>query len=274
MNIIVCVKQVPNTEEVRIDYENYTLIREGISNILNPYDGYALEAAAKIKDEDVNTRIIVITMGPIQAEKVLRECLSIAADQAYLITDKLFVGSDTYATSYVLSCAIKYIEKNEGIKVDAIFCGKQAIDGDTAQVGPELAEHMGYPQVTSCLDVKVKRDELTVVQEKLESKKIIGVTYPCVLTFTKPNYNPRFPTFKRKIEANKAKIPYISVEEMNDIDVLKVGVKGSPTKVKKCYVQKNKKEVCIIETEDLNEITEKIYSIIAPFYERKIGNEI
>ena len=134
--------------------------------------------------------------------------MAIAADNAYLITDKVFGGSDTYATSYILASAIRYIERLEGIVFDVIFCGKQAIDGDTAQVGPELAEHMGYPQVTCCLEAAVKENELIVVQERTACKKIIGVTYPCVITFTKPNYDPRFPIFKRKIAAQSSNPTY------------------------------------------------------------------
>lgn len=269
MNIIVCVKQVPDTEEIQIDRENHILIREGVSSILNPYDGYALEVAAKIKDKNPDTKIVVVTMGPLQAEKVLRECLSIAADQAYLVTDKLFVGSDTYATSYILSQAIKYIEKIEDTQFQAIFCGKQAIDGDTAQVGPELAEHMGYPQVTSCLEAEEKEKELVVLQERLESKKIIGVTYPCVITFTKPDYDPRFPTFKRKIEARKAVIKHITAKDMEEIDLSNVGINGSPTKVKKSFVQVNKKEGVVIEAEDIEQTVQKLCDVIIPLCVRE-----
>lgn len=264
MNILVCVKQVPDTEKIKIDQENHTLIREGVSSILNPYDGYALEAAAKIKDKNPDTNITVVSMGPVQAEAILRECLSIAADKAYLVTDKVFGGSDTYATSYVLSQAIKYIQKTEDIKFHAIFCGKQAVDGDTAQVGPELAEHMGYPQVTCCLWAEEKEKELIVLQERTECKKIIGVTYPCVVTFTKPDHDPRFPTFKRKIEARKAVITHIFAKDIEGIDLSHTGIKGSPTKVKKSFVQTNRKEGVMIETDDIEEITRKLYHVITP----------
>ncbi len=151
MNILVCVKQVPDTTEIRIDPVKNTLIREGVPSILNPFDAYALEAAARIKDKAPDTKIVVVSMGPPQAVNVLKECLSIAADKAYLVSGRGFGGSDTLATSYILSCAVKELEEIEG-SFDAVFCGKQAIDGDTAQVGPEIAEHLGYPQVTYGLE--------------------------------------------------------------------------------------------------------------------------
>ena len=161
MNILVCVKQVPDTTEIRIDPEKNTLIREGVPSILNPFDGYALEAAARIKDKNPDTKIVVVSMGPSQANAVLKEALSIAADEAYLVSDRLFGGSDTLATSYILANAIKKIEETEG-KFDAVFCGKQAIDGDTAQVGPEIGEHLGLPQVTYGLEVEAVEGALRV----------------------------------------------------------------------------------------------------------------
>lgn len=143
MNILVCVKQVPDTTEIKIDPVKKTLIREGVPSIVNPYDTYALENAARMRDKDPSVKIYVLSMGPEQAKNALRECLAIAADKAFLITDRAFGGSDTLATSYIISEAIRYVEKQEGIRFDAIFCGKQAIDGDTAQVGPEIAGASG-----------------------------------------------------------------------------------------------------------------------------------
>ena len=161
MNILVCVKQVPDTTQIKIDPVKHTLIREGVPSILNPFDGYALEAAARVKDKDPSTKITVVTMGPPQATAVLKECVGIAADKGYLVSGRTFGGSDTLATSYILSHAIKAIEEKEG-KFDAIFCGKQAIDGDTAQVGPEIAEWLGVPQVTYGLEVEATEDGFKV----------------------------------------------------------------------------------------------------------------
>ena len=157
MNILGCVKQVPDTTEIRIDPVKNTLIREGVPSIVNPFDGYALEAAARIRDKNPDTRIVVLSMGPAQAKTALKECLAIAADKAYLASDRVFGGSDTLATSYILSGAIRKVEELEG-RFDMIFCGKQAIDGDTAQVGPEIAEHLGYPQVTYGLEAEAGED--------------------------------------------------------------------------------------------------------------------
>ena len=164
MNILVCVKQVPDTTQIKIDPVKHTLIREGVPAILNPFDGYALEAAARIKDKDPSTKITVVTMGPPQAVAVLKECVAIAADKGYLVSGRTFGGSDTLATSYIISHAIKKIEEKEGA-FDAIFCGKQAIDGDTAQVGPEIAEWLGLPQVTYGLECEATEDGLKVTKE-------------------------------------------------------------------------------------------------------------
>src|SRR6056297_553406 len=142
MKIIVCVKQVPDTTEVKIDSETNTLIRKGVPSIVNPFDRNALEAAVQLKEEHGGT-VIVLSMGPPQAKDALKECLSVGADEAYLVSDKAFSGADTLATSYTLAAAIKKIGN-----YDLIICGKQAIDGDTAQVGPEIAEHLDIAQVT------------------------------------------------------------------------------------------------------------------------------
>ena len=204
MNILVCVKQVPDTTEIKIDPVKNTLIRDGVPSIVNPFDGYALEAAARIKDKNPDTKIVVLSMGPPQATAALKECLAIAADKAYLVSGRTFGGSDTLATSYILYNAVKKVEELEGAKFDAIFCGKQAIDGDTAQVGPELAEHLGYPQVTYGLEAEVDGDMLKVKKEVEEGVEVIGVKFPCLVTYTKPAWDPRYPTIKRKMAANNA----------------------------------------------------------------------
>jgi electron transfer flavoprotein alpha/beta subunit len=239
MNILVCVKQVPDTTEIRIDPVKNTLIREGVPSIVNPFDGYALEAAARLRDKNPDTKIVVLSMGPEQAKKALKECLAIAADKAYLVSDRAFGGSDTLATSYIISNAIRKVEELEGT-FDAIFCGKQAIDGDTAQVGPEIAEHLDYPQVTYGLEAELKDDMLKVKKEVENGIEVIGVKLPCVVTFTKPAWDPRFPNIKRKIAANKAEIPTLTAADLDMIDLTRAGLKGSPTKVKKTFVPQKK----------------------------------
>ena len=239
MNILVCVKQVPDTTEIKIDPVKNTLIRDGVPSIVNPFDGYALEAAARIKDKNPDTKIVVLSMGPEQAKAALKECLAIAADKAYLVSDRVFGGSDTLATSYIISETIKKVSELEG-GFDAIFCGKQAIDGDTAQVGPEIAEHLGYPQVTYGLEAEADGDTIKVKKEVEEGVEIVAVKTPCLVTFTKPAWDPRYPTIKRKMAANRAEIPVLGDDAFPDIDTTRIGLKGSPTNVKKTFVPQRK----------------------------------
>ena len=238
MNMLVCVKQVPDTTEIKIDPVTNTLIRDGVPSILNPFDGYALEAAARIKDKNPEAKLVVLSMGPEQAKAVLKESLAVAADKAYLVSGREFGGSDTLATSLIISAAIKKVEELEG-KFDIIFCGKQAIDGDTAQVGPEIAEHLGYPQVTYGLEAEVDGDLVKVKKEAEDGAQIIGVKMPCLLTFTKPAWDPRYPTIKRKMAANKAEIPTLGFADLG-LEAEKCGLKGSPTKVKKSFCPEKK----------------------------------
>ena len=262
MNILVCVKQVPDTTEIKIDPVKNTLIRDGVPSILNPFDGYALEAAARIKDKDPDTKIVVVSMGPEQAKAALKECLAIAADKAYLVSDRAFGGSDTLATSYILSNAIKKIEESEG-SFDAIFCGKQAIDGDTAQVGPEIAEHLGYPQVTYGLEAEAADGMLKVKKEVEGGAEIIGIRTPCVATFTKPSWDPRYPTIKRKMAANKAVIPTLTAADLTEIDLTQAGLKGSPTKVKKTFVPQKKTGGMKIKEESNEESAKKLFETLS-----------
>ena len=241
MNILVCIKQVPDTTEIKINPETNTLIRDGVPSIVNPFDAYALEAAARIKDQHPDTQIVVVSMGPEQAKKALKECVAIAADRAYLVSGRAFGGSDTLATSYILSSAAKKIEELEGIKFDAIFCGKQAIDGDTAQVGPEMAEHLGYPQVTYGLEAELDGDMLKVRQEAEDGSRIIGVSMPCMVTFTKPSWEPRYPGILRKILANRTEYVVLGEDAFPTIDKSMIGLKGSPTRVKGTFVPQQKK---------------------------------
>ena len=263
MNILVCVKQVPNTQAIQIDPETNTLIRDGVESILNPYDGHALEAASRIQDKDKeNVKIYALCMGPPQAEAVLRECLAISANAAYLASDRAFGGSDTLATGYILSEALKRIEATEGIKFDMIFCGKQAIDGDTAQVGPQIAENLDLPQITYGLTCEVKGDELHVLKETEDGKEIVAAKFPCLATFTKPSFDLRLPSVKRRLAAKKMEIKIISAEDLGEIDKTKIGLKGSPTKVRKTFVPQVKKGGTIFRDGPLEESTEKLAQML------------
>ncbi|MBQ7367530.1 MAG: electron transfer flavoprotein subunit beta/FixA family protein [Spirochaetaceae bacterium] len=261
MNILVCIKQVPDTTEIKIDPVKNTLIREGVPSIVNPFDTYALEAAARIKDANPDAKIVVVTMGPPQAEKALRECLAIAADKAYLVTDRKFGGSDTIATSYVLKMTVKKLEELEG-KFDAIFCGKQAIDGDTGQVGPELAEWLDIPQVTNCWEVEVAGDSLKVKKQTDDGFEIIGAKMPCLVTYTQPAWEVRYPNIKRKLAANKAEIPQISVADLAGIEEPRLGLAGSPTKVKKSFVPPKREGGIKIEEENVEDGAKKLFKML------------
>ena len=261
-NILVCVKQVPDTTEIKIDPVRNTLIRDGVPSIVNPFDGYALEAAARIRDKNPDTKIVVVSMGPPQAKQALKECLAIAADRAYLISSRFFGGSDTLATSYILSCAVRKLEELEG-KFDAIFCGKQAIDGDTAQVGPELAEHLDYPQITCALEAEFHDGVFTVKKESDGYTELIGVSAPCVITFTKPAWEPRYPSIRRRMAANKAEIPILNEAYFPDLDISLAGLNGSPTHVKKTFVPQRKTGGIMIQESSPALASEKLFHLLS-----------
>lgn len=261
MNILLCVKQVPDTTEIRIDPVKNVLIREGVPSVLNPFDSYALEAAAKIKDKDPETKIVALSMGPMQAAAALRECLSIAADEAYLISGKGFGGSDTLATSYILSCAIRCLEEKLG-RFDAVFCGKQAIDGDTAQVGPETAEHLGIPQITYGLEAWEKDGKLLVRRETEDGYEIVEAKLPCLVTFTKPPWEVRYPTIPRKLAAEKTDIPVIREEDLPGLDKGAIGLGGSPTRVKKTFVPDKRKEGIKIRENTNAQSARKLFELL------------
>jgi len=263
MNILVCIKQVPDTTEIRIDPETNTLIREGVPAIVNTFDVFALEAAARIKDKNPDTNIVVVSMGPPNAVNALKECLAIAADKAYLISGRKFGGSDTLATSYILKNAVQKIEELEGYTFDVVFCGKQAIDGDTAQVGPELAEHLDYPQVTCALECEVNNGRLEVLKEGEDVNLLIGINSPCVITFTKPGFDPRYASIKRKMAANRAEIPVLGDDAFPDIDTAMIGLKGSPTRVKKTFVPQRMKGGLIVDGETVKDSSLKLVQILS-----------
>jgi len=264
MNLLVCVKQVPDTTEIRVDPVRNTLIRDGVPSILNPFDGFALEAAARIKDRFPDTKITAITMGPPQAVAVLRECLSTAADRAFLVSGRPFGGSDTLSTSYILSHAVAKLEQAEGKPFDIIFCGKQAIDGDTAQVGPELAEHLDRPQVTCATEVSPVEDGLSVCRQTDDEQEIIHLSAPCVLTFTKSVHELRAPSIRRRLLANRTRVPIISDADLTDIDLTRVGLSGSPTRVKKTFVAQRTKGNCVrIQGETAEQEAKQLYELLS-----------
>lgn len=228
MKIIVCIKQVPDTAEVRINPETGTLIREGVPSIINPYDMHALEAGLQIR-EKVGGTVTVITMGPPQAETALREAISMGADDAILLSDRAFAGSDTWATSYTLSMAIRKCG------ADIIICGKQAIDGDTAQVGPETAEFLNIPHISYIRKIEdITQNSIRIQRLMDEGYDIVESSLPVLLTVVKELNEPRLPSLKGKMAAKKAEIKkWGKADIMGDED--KLGLKGSPTQVKNIF---------------------------------------
>lgn len=261
MNILVCIKQVPDTTEIKIDPVTNTLIRDGVPSIVNPFDAYALEMAARIKDKEENGKVIVMSMGPPQAKAALKECLTVGADKAYLVSDRAFGGSDTLATSYILSTAVKAVEEKEG-KFDLIFCGKQAIDGDTAQVGPEMAEHLGYPQITFTTEVSVENGKVKAERETEHGKEIWESSTPVVITSTKPAFEPRYATVNALLAAHRAEIPMLSLVDVS-ADAERSGLKGSPTKVKKTFVPVRNSNGTIIREGSGKESAVKLASMLS-----------
>ncbi len=226
MRIIVCAKQVPDTNEVRIDPVKGTLIRDGVPSILNPDDANALEAALAVKDANPGTTIDVISMGPPQATYMLRECIAMGADDAYLLSSRAFGGADTCATSTTIAAGIRKLGK-----FDIIFAGRQAIDGDTAQVGPQIAQRLGIPVVTYVMKVRELKEGAVVVERQLEDGfEVIEVKTPCMLTAVKELNNPRYMTISGIEDAYKKTI---TVWNENDVALKpeSCGLKASPTQV-------------------------------------------
>ncbi len=262
MNMLVCIKQVPDTTEIKINPETNTLIRDGVPSIVNPFDAYALECAAKLKDANPGSKIVVVSMGPEQAKAALKECLSVGGDKAYLVSGREFGGSDTLATGYALAQAIKKIEELEGFKFDVLFAGKQAIDGDTAQVGPQIAENLDIAQVTYAFEAWAQENgTLKVKKEEEEGFEMLELPLPCMVTVTKPNYEPRYPTIKSKMAANKAQITVLSAQDF-ELDLGQVGLKNSPTRVKKTFTPPRKTGGVKIKEETNEESAKKLFEML------------
>lgn len=255
MNIIVCIKQVPETTEVKIDPETNTLIREGVKSIINPFDMYAIEEGVRLK-EKLGAKTTVITMGPPQAENALREAISMGIDNAILISDRSFAGSDTLATSYTLAEAIKKIGE-----FDVIICGKQASDGDTAQVGPGIAAHLDIPQVTYVKKIEEVADRTMRVERMMEEGfEIIETPLPCLLTVVKEINEPRMPSLKAMLRAKSAKIPVWTQKELN-LSPQKIGLCGSPTQVIKIFTPPPRARGQLL-TGETQEVVEKLVNLL------------
>jgi len=241
MKIIVCIKQVPNTTEIKIDPITNTLKRDGVPSIINPDDKTAIEAALRLK-EKCGATVTVITMGPAQAEKALREALAMGADEAYLLTDRAFAGSDTLATSTILAAAIKKLQ------ADVVFCGRQAIDGDTAQVGPQISEHLGIPQITyaAAIDYNAEKGALVVKRQFEDRYQTLEVKGQCLITILSTLDKPRYMNVWDIVDQDEKEVGIITFNDI-EVDPAAIGLKGSPTKVKSTATKQFDKTIETLE---------------------------
>ncbi len=229
MNIVVCIKQVPDTTNVRIDPVTNTLVRQGVESIINPFDTYAIEEAVRIRERLGEGKVTVVTMGPPQAEAALREAISLGVDEAVLLSSRAFAGGDTWSTSLTLALAMKKLAP------DVVLAGKQAIDGDTAQVGPGISCHLDWPQACYVSKIREIAKGRAVVECLMETgKEVLEVQLPAVLTVVKEINEPRLPSLKGKMRAKKAAIT-VWDEKNIEADPEKIGLKGSPTAVNRTF---------------------------------------
>lgn len=249
LNIVVCIKQVPDTTQVRIDPDTNTLIREGIPSIINPFDLHALAAAAQIKDK-YGASVTVLTMGPPQAVRALRKALSFDADRAVLLSDRDLIGSDTLATSAALAAAIRKLAEDK--PVDLILCGKQTIDGDTAQVGPGIATRLGFNQITyvgaiESIDVEAHTIRARRILEAAE--EVVKAPLPALLTILKDIGEPRYAFLPAVIRGLRADIPVWGVVDL-DLDPSEVGLAGSATQVRRISAPPRRQRGEMIASDD------------------------
>lgn len=230
MKIGVCIKQVPGTSDVEVDDKTGVLKRDGVDSKMNPYDLYAIETAMSIK-EDKGAKVSVISMGPLQASEIIKEAFMMGADEGILLTDKKFAGADVLATAYTLSQGVKKLGK-----LDLVICGKMTTDGDTAQVGPEIAEFLGIPHVANVRKIiEVKETSIIVEMDMPYTIEIVEVEYPCLITVEKGIFQPRLPSFKLKMATKDRDIPFYSLKDFDDKDEMKYGLNGSPTQVLRIF---------------------------------------
>ena len=262
MKIVVCIKQVPDTVEVKIDPKTGTLIRDGVPSIINHDDKTGIEAALQLK-EQLGGTVTVVSMGPPQADVALREALAMGCDEAYLVSAREFGGSDTYATSGILAAALKKVG------YDIVITGRQAIDGDTAQVGPQIAEKLGLPQVSYVEEVIEATEEYVVVKRQYEDGyHIIKIKTPCLLTAIAELATPRYMSVRGIVEAYEAEIKVLGFEDLKDeLELDMIGLKGSPTNVFKSFTKEVKGAGTI-----LNDLTpeQAVEAIVAKLEEKFI----
>jgi len=259
VNIVVCIKQVPGTTDIKIDPQTNTLVREGVQSIINPFDTYALEEGVRLR-ERFGGRVITISMGPPQADAALREAISLGADEAILLSDRAFAGSDTWATSYVLSKAIAKIAD-----YDVVICGRQTLDGDTGQVGPGLSEMLGVPFVAYVSEVEeVGEGHMRVQRMVEEGYETIETALPAVITVVKEINVPRVPSLRGTMKSKTAEIPVWTAADIG-AEEGKAGLSGSPTRVVKVFFPKREHKSEMLQgslEEQLEHLVERLEGIV------------
>ncbi len=231
MKIIACIKQVPASSNVQVDPETGVLIRDGNNVKMNPYDLYALETAYQVKKMTGECNIHSVTMGPPSSKSVLEESLYMGSDDATLISDRRFAGADVLATAYTLSQLIEHIHDYE-----LVICGKQTTDGDTAQVGPEMAEYLSIPHISNISKIVEVTDKNLIVEADMgETIEIQTIGYPCLITVEKGIYTPRLPSYKHKLKTATREIKVLTFDDLDDKDERKYGLNGSPTQVERIF---------------------------------------
>ncbi len=259
MNIVVCIKQVPGTTDIKIDPQTNTLVREGVQSIINPFDTYALEEGVRLR-ERFGGRVMVVSMGPPQADAALREAISLGADEAILLSDRAFAGSDTWATSYVLSKAIARIAD-----YDVVVCGRQTLDGDTGQVGPGLSEMLGIPFVAYVSKVEEVAEGVMRVQRMVEEGyETMEMSLPAVITVVKEINVPRVPSLRGTLKSKTAEIPVWTAADIG-VEEEKAGIAGSPTRVVKVFFPKRERRSEMLQgslEEQSDQLLERLEDIV------------
>jgi len=235
MNIVVCIKQVPETYDIGWDKKTGSLLRQGSSAILNPVDKHVIEAAIQLR-EGHGGFITAISMGPDQAEEALREALGMGVDRAILLSDRVFAGADTLATSYALSSAIKKVDR-----FDIIICGKESSDGVTGHVGPQVAELLNLPQLTNAMEITIRKNEVLIKQKTEDGYRLLKASFPVLITAEKNINQPRIPSMESIMDAYRDKtVDVWKGEDLNN-NTGQFGLKGSPTQSKNIYIRKLEK---------------------------------
>lgn len=258
MHIVVCIKQVPDSAQIRVHPVTNTIMRQGVPAIVNPYDLFSLEEALRLKDK-FGGKVTVICMGPPQAEEALRKCVSFGADDAVLVTDRAFAGADTLATSYALAAAIRKLNSEQ--KVDVVFTGKQTIDGDTAQVGPGIAKRMGLQLLTyvsRIVETDLGNGTITVERRGEGGVQVLKTQLPALITMLENTNEMRFASLPAMIQAAAYQVRKWNKEDAGIEDLTKIGLKGSPTVVSRVFgptPRSEKAEMMVVETSSLRDIS-------------------